>query len=165
MPQEEKKERTYKIYIQATKEFAEVSEEVFREFYRHCKRERDALRKAGYCFCPRSAVYYCNCDCTQCHYYAYSTVHSTGNRDYEESVIPETADPLDIEIEMDVHLLEELIDRLAEIYPDAKTIIKLRYEGYSDSEISRITGIPRRTLDYKLKAALKKLGVSFEDFL
>lgn len=159
------KRQTYKIYIQATKEFAEVSEEVFREFYRHCKRERDALRKAGYCFCPCSAVYYCNCDCTQCHYYAYSTVRSMGNRDNEESVIPETADPLDIEIEMDVRLLKELIDRLAEIYPDAKTIIKLRYEGYSDSEISRITGIPRRTLDYKLKAALKKLGVSLEDFL
>ncbi len=165
MPQEEKKERTYKIYIQATNEFTEVSEEVFKEFYRHCKRERDALRKAGYCLCPRTAVYYCNCDCNHCNYYAYSTVHSTGSQYDDEGITPEPVDPLDIEIEMDAHLLEELIDRLTEIYPDAKTIIKLRYEGYSDSEISRLTGIPRRTLDYKLKAALKKIGISFEDFL
>lgn len=161
MPQEEKKERTYKIYIQATNEFAEVSEEVFKEFYRHCKRERDALRKAGYCLCPRTAVYYCNCDCNHCNYYAYSA----GSQYDDEEITHEPVDPLDIEIEMDAHLLKKLIDRLTEIYPDAKTIIKLRYEGYSDSEISRITGIPRRTLDYKLKAALKKLGVSFKDFL
>lgn len=73
-------------------------------------------------------------------------------------------DRLDIEIEMNTHLLAELIEKLTEIYPDAEKIIKLRYAGYSDREIARIIGTPRSTYLNRLQAALKKLGVSLEDF-
>ena len=79
----------------------------------------------------------------------------------EEYDIP---DPVNIEIELDACLLLELIEQLTEVYPDAGTIIKLRYEGYSDCEISRMLGVPRTTFLSKLKSAIKKLKVSLDDF-
>ena len=163
---ENNKDQTYKIYIQATRQFVEVSEEVFHAFYNACSKERKALMAAGYCRCPRNCIYYCNCDCTNCHFRAtpnaptMQAVSDDGDS-VEEFDIP---DPVDIEIELDSHLLIELIERLTEIYPDAGTIIKLRYEVYSDSEIARMLNVPRTTFLYKLKSALKWLGVSPDDF-
>lgn len=162
---EVKKNQTYKIYIQATRQFVEVSEEVFRAFYNACSKERKALMAAGYCHCPRNSIYYCNCDCMNCYFRAAPNIPIVqGASDDGESVEFDIPDPVDIEIELDSHLLIELIERLTEIYPDAGTIIKLRYKGYSESEISRMLGISRSTFLYKLKTALKKLNVSLDDF-
>lgn len=162
---EENNERVYMIYVQATKQFVEVSEEVFRAFYKNCTRERKTLMAAGYCHCPQSCIFYCNCDCQNCNFRATPIIPTSPKMsDDEDAETHDIPDPIDIEIEMDSHLLVELIEKLAEIYPDAETIIKLRYAGHSDREIARIIDTPRSTYLNRLQAALKKLGVTFDDF-
>ena len=60
--------------------------------------------------------------------------------------------------------LRELVDMVAEIYPEGRQIILLRYHGLTDSEIEKILGVGRRTFQYRLKSALRKLGIHVEDF-
>ena len=61
--------------------------------------------------------------------------------------------------------IQELIKEISVIYPDAEMIIWMRYIGYSDREIQEISHIPRRTFEYNIATALKKLNVHIDDYL
>lgn len=121
MKKEENTERVYMIYVQATRQFVEVSEDVFCAFYNDCTQERKALMAAGYCHCPRSCIFYCNCDCRSCNFRATPTVPILPKMSDDDDVgTYDIPDRLDIEIEMNTHLLAELIEKLTEIYPELK---------------------------------------------
>ena len=152
-------EKSRKIYVRSERRFVEVREAVFRAYNRRCTKERKKLMAEGRCCCPKSHYYYCDCDCDHCCFCIALTETALDCAAYEAE------DSYSVESELNYRQLLQLVDKLTEVYPDARTIIMLRCQGYSDREISQITFIPRRTFEYRLKAALKKLGASVEDYL
>lgn len=152
----------YKIYIQSTRTFETVTEEVYHAFYNLCTSERKRLQKEGKCFCPRSQVWRCDCDCVIC---PYSPKESAKTEDIaDETDMTPSSDDTDTESQISLIALEELIAHLNELYPDAERIIRLRSNGYSDREIETIIGTPRKTFEYRIEAALKKLGASADNY-
>lgn len=151
------------IYQQSAKAFVEVEESVFKEFYRFTKRERYVLQKEDRCTCPQSYIMYCDCDCEICPYHTQPFTIRSQNQDVDEYE-PEDSDGETIEDELAFRQLQAMVDKVSEVYPDARRIIMLRYQGLSDSEIERITGIGRHTFQNRLKKALQQLGFKAEDY-
>lgn len=164
MKQKPQNERKFYIYQQRDKRYVEVEERVFREFYRYTKRERYTMQKEGKCACPQSYLLRCDCDCDICPYQMKSSCAFT--KEDEVTPIPEWNIPDSdlIEDALNYRRLRELVDMVAEIYPEGRRIILLRYHGLTDSEIEKILGVGRRTFQYRLKSALRKLGIHVEDF-
>lgn len=160
--------RRFYIYQQKNKQYVEVPEHVFREFYRYTKRERYVLQKEGKCSCPKSYIVRCDCDCDVCPYRMKSALTGSVTKNHEgfdgNITDYDLPDAISIEDELNYRRLREVVELLAKIYPDSRRIILLRYQGLNDCEIERIVGIGRRTFQYRLKRALQKLGFDVDDF-
>ena len=148
-----------KIYIQAADKFIDVNNEVYSSFYQSSNAERKRLQKEGKCFCPKNQIWRCDCDCMYCSFYKkpvqidafdkYEAFFETGSSESFVNFI----------------VLKQLIKRIADIYPETEKVIWLRYAGYSDREIQKMTGIPRKTFEDHIRSALKQLDVHIEDYL
>lgn len=157
----------YMLYQQSSKKYVEVSKEVFMEFHRYAKRERYVLQKEGKCVCPQSFIPFCDCDCDVCPHHVSPAVPSKEQTSEQPDSNETTSlfpDPHRIEEDLDSLELRKVLDQIEKIYPIGKKIIILRYYGYSDHEIERMIGIPRRTFEERLKTALKRLGIKAVDF-
>ncbi len=145
-------------------ELVEISEELYREIGPEINTFRKREQRAGRCSCPSRYLWKCDMDCALCEYRA------AGNRVYMES--DEEADELfenigderaDTEKAVsDKMLLEEVLDRLRELDPDADKIIAMWTENpdVSDREIARRLGRPQKTFCNHMKkyrAELKKI--------
>ena len=142
-----------KIYIQVLGEFIEVRKNVFRVFYNSCSSERKRLQQEGKCFCPQKMIWKCDCDCINCSFSCKSENDVSYNNDSDkiESIPAEDA----TESQISVTALKQLIKEISAVYPDAETIIWMRYMGYSDREIQEMIHIPRRTFEYRISSVLK----------
>ena len=60
-------------------------------------------------------------------------------------------------------VFEQLLKRLDELMPDARRIGELRLDGFSDSDIADIIGVPRTTLLSRLKKAKAQLREEYGD--
>jgi DNA-directed RNA polymerase specialized sigma24 family protein len=69
-----------------------------------------------------------------------------------------------IEDDLNCRSLRALIEKVTEVYPDARRIIMLRYQGLTDSEIERVTGIRKYVFQYRIKRALQNLDFQLEDY-
>lgn len=139
MPNKENKER--KIYIRSTKQWVQVSDEVYSEYYRPIWRLQKEAQKNGQCVCPKSKLWICDSDCATCEYRAAGNTISLDapieNGD-EFSLIDTIEDPTSnfSDILVDRLLLEQLLDELAERDPEGKRICELIMEGSSKTEIA-----------------------------
>lgn len=151
-----------KIYIQLTGEFVPVAEETFYSFYNSCSAERKQLQKEGKCFCPQKRVWQCDSNCVHCPFSPKPEPNTESEETSDETEKGSAADNLEKCI--DNIVLKQLIEKLTEVYPEAGTVIWLRYMGYSDREIEKKIHIPRRTFEFHINSALKKLNVHIEDY-
>ncbi|MEE5994073.1 MAG: hypothetical protein V3G42_12660 [Oscillospiraceae bacterium] len=152
-----------KIYIQVLDDFIEVRKNVFRAFYNSCSSERKRLQQEGKCFCPKKMIWKCDCDCINCSFSCKPETDEIYDGDLDKTENTPAEDATESQISM--MALKQLIKKISVVYPDAETIIWMRYMGYSDREIQKIIHIPRRTFEYNIASALKQLNVHIDDYL
>lgn len=160
----------YRIYLKATRQWVEVSE----EYYRDHTRYHDALRKRqqshGQCVCPKNKFWLCDGDCLTCEFRRagdmLSLDYTVENEDGDAcSPLDNLADPSPSieEIICDKAELDQLFARLNELMPEAVEIGRLRQDGLSDEAIAEIIGIKRTTFLSRLKKAKEQLAAEFPD--
>lgn len=160
----------YRIYLKATREWVEISEEYYRDYTRY----HDALRKRqqshGQCVCPKNKFWLCDGDCLTCEFRRAGDIlsldYTVENEDGDAcSPLDNLADPTPSieEIICDKAELDQLFARLNELMPEAMQIGKLRQNGLSDEAIAEIIGIKRTTFLSRLKKAKEQLATEFPD--
>ena len=160
----------YRIYLKATRQWVEVSEEYYRDHTRH----HDALRKRrqyhGQCTCPKNKFWLCDGDCLTCEFRCagdmLSLDYKSGNDNGDNrSMLDRLADltPSIDDVVCEVATLNQLFERLYDLMPEAIQIGQLRLEGLSDEAIAKIIGIKRTTFRSRLKKAKEQLSVEFPE--
>ena len=144
--------KTYRIYLKATKEWVEVPEEFYREQTSYYDTFRKKAQYHGQCICPKSKFWLCDGDCFNCEFRRAGDMLSL---DYEnENEDGDTCSPLDsvpdpaplmADVVADKLLLEQLIQRLRELDPEADLILQMLGEEKSDRSIAEKLGRPQRT--------------------
>jgi len=144
--------KTYRIYLKATKEWVEVPEEFYREQTSYYDTFRKKAQYHGQCICPKSKFWLCDGDCFNCDFRRAGDMLSL---DYEnENEDGDTCSPLDsvpdpaplmADVVADKLLLEQLIQRLRELDPEADLILQMLGEEKSDRSIAEELGRPQRT--------------------
>ena len=144
--------KTYRIYLKATKEWVEVPEEFYREQTSYYDTFRNKAQYHGQCICPKSKFWLCDGDCFNCEFRRAGDMLSL---DYEnENEDGDTCSPLDsvpdpaplmADVVADKLLLEQLIQRLRELDPEADLILQMLGEEKSDRSIAEKLGRPQRT--------------------
>ena len=165
-----KDNQSKRIYLKATRQWVEVSE----EYYRDHTRYHDALRKRqqshGQCVCPKNKFWLCDGDCLTCEFRRagdmLSLDYTVENEDGDAcSPLDNLADPAPSieEIICDKAELDQLFARLNELMPEAVEIGRLRQDGLSDEAIAEIIGIKRTTFLSRLQKAKEQLATEFPD--
>ena len=165
-----KDNQSKRIYLKATRQWVEVSEEYYRDHTRYhdalCKRQQSH----GQCVCPKSKFWLCDGDCLTCEFRRagdmlsldYTVENEDGNAC---SPLDNLADPAPSieEIICDKAELDQLFARLNELMPEAVEIGRLRQDGLSDEAIAEMIGIKRTTFLSRLKKAKEQLAAEFPD--
>lgn len=160
--------KPHRIYLKSSKEWVEVTEEVYRPYIRECDATRKRNQSHGRCACPRKKFWLCDADCLNCEFRRTGDVLSL---DYELAredsdaltMLDTLADPsLSAEdIVADLDELSHLLHRLAELMPEAIKVGILREQGLTESAIAAELGIPRTTLRSRLAKARDQLADEF----
>lgn len=150
--------KIHRIYLKSTKEWVAVPE----EFYCEHTRFYDAFRKKaqyhGKCACPKQKFWLCDGDCFNCEFRRAGDILSLDFENENEDgdtcspldSVPDSA-PLMADVVADKLLLEQLIQRLRELDPDADRIIQMLGEEMSDRAIAKTLGRPQRTFADQMK--------------
>ena len=163
--------KKFRIYLKSSRQWVEVSEEVYREHYRYYDAFRKRHQAHGQCACPKNKFWLCDGDCLTCEFRRagdmlsldYESENEDGDSCTPLDSIPDDA-PLISDVLTDKDELDQLFSRLQELMPEAKRIGELREEGLSDEAIADIVGIKRTTFLSLLKKAEGKLSQEFPDW-
>jgi len=163
-------EKQYYIYLRSTKERIPCTEAEFKNYYHDIDLFRQKQQYHGLCVCPQRKRLDCDMDCATCPFRRSGTLSlddTITDSDGEErawvDTIPDDA-PLFSDIVAEKEHLEQILQRLKEIMPDAITIGLLRQQGLSEDAIEREIGVGRKTFAYRLKKAKSILEKEFPEF-
>ena len=148
----ENQSKTYRIYLKSTKEWVEVPEEYYREHTSYYDTFRKKAQYHGQCACPKNKFWLCDGDCFNCEFRRagdmlsldYENENEDGDTCSPLDSVPDTA-PLMSDVVADKLLLEQLIQRLRELDPEADLILQMLGEEKSDRSIAEELGRPQRT--------------------
>lgn len=132
--------KTYRIYDKITKQWYEIPEDQYREYNRWRTALRKRMQYRGECFCPRSKWWLCDGNCLDCEF-RNNTIISLDDPlpDGEGTLadyVPDNA-PLIGEVLAEKAELDQLLERLQELMPEAKRIAELQnFIGSQQSEIT-----------------------------
>ena len=168
--QMQKNVNLYRIYLKATRQWVEVSEEYYRDHTRYYDAFRKRHQSHGQCVCPKNKFWLCDGDCYNCEFRRAGDMLSL---DYTvENEDGDTCSPLDAladpapsieSVICDKAELDQLFKRLNELMPEAVRIGQLRQDGLSDEAIAEIIGIKRTTFLSRLKKAKEQLSAEYPD--
>ncbi len=148
----ENKERKYFIPVNGT--LREVSEKIYRAYYRPIWNTRYHARKNGECRCTKAQLWKCDGVCPGCRY------HAAGRTVSIETPIGSESDELTLvntltndapsaeSILMDKEFLQVLYEELEYLDPEGKRICQLFMNGCSERESARIMGMARSTFKH-----------------
>lgn len=151
------------IYDPATKQRIPVSDEIYNEFYRPIWKTFRKAHRHGTCSCPGTRWWICTGDCATC---KYRTAGDSLSLEYEQEIMGDIREDESANLDgfvTDRIVFELLLKRLDELMPDARRIGELRLDGFSDSNIANIIGVPRTTFLSRLKKAKAKLRNEYDD--
>jgi len=159
-----------RIYLKATREWVEVSEEVYREHTRFHDAFRKRHQSHGQCVCPKNTFWLCDADCLTCEFRRagdhisldYTTENEDGDTCSPLDALADTAPSIE-DVICDKAELDQLFARLNELMPEAQDIGKLRQKGLTDEAIAEVIGIKRTTFRSRLAKAKKQLAAEFPD--
>ena len=162
--------KPYRIYLKATREWVEVSEEVYREHTRFHDAFRKRHQSHGQCVCPKNKFWLCDADCLTCEFSRagdhisldYTTENEDGDTCSPLDALADTAPSIE-DVICDKAELDQLFARLNELMPEAQDIGKLRQKGLTDEAIAEVIGIKRTTFRSRLAKAKKQLAAEFPD--
>lgn len=60
--------KKFRIYLKSSRQWVEVSEEVYREHYRYYDAFRKRHQAHGQCACPKNKFWLCDGDCLTCEF-------------------------------------------------------------------------------------------------
>lgn len=141
----------------------EVSEEVYRAYYRPIWNTRYHAQKNGECRCTKAQIWKCDGVCPGCPFYAagkkVSLDTAIGGEDDDLTLGDTLADdaPTADSILMDEELLKALYDELDRLDPEGKRICALMMH-HSEREAAEIMGMARSTFKRhwaKIRAVLQ----------
>lgn len=141
----------------------EVSEEVYRAYYRPIWNTRYHAQKNGECRCTKTQIWKCDGVCPGCPFYAagkkVSLDTAIGGEDDDLTLGDTLADdaPTADSILMDEELLKTLYDELNHLDPEGKRICELMMH-HSEREAAAIMGMARSTFKRhwaKIRAVLQ----------
>lgn len=162
----------YRIYLKATRQWVEVSE----EYYRNHTRYYDAFRKRhqshGQCICPKNKFWLCDGDCYNCEYRRagdnlsldYKVEDGEGNEKSWLDDLPDTTPDAQSVLE-DRELLDALYRRLEELDPEGRRICQLIMAGKSERESAEIMGLARSTYKRHREKLMADLFESLKNYI
>jgi len=152
-----------------------VTEEFFREYYRDIDAYRRKQQRHGRCSCPRDRQLWCDMDCETCPYREHGDIDSLNvpvcEEDENGMKHSEAIDLLDDPSSLfagdveDSITFQTVLQRIAELMPEALEIGYLREQGMSDTAISAKINIPRMTFAYRLLKLKESIDKEFFEFL
>ncbi len=149
----------------------EVTEEVYRDFYRPIWRTQYHARKNGECRCPKNQLWKCDGICPGCRYSAagrkvsINTPICDDDPDLTLEDVLESDDPSPESILMDRELLDALYDELDRLDPDGRRICELIMAGKTEREMAATLGRSQSTLNYQKRKILSLLREALKDFV
>jgi len=170
MKNKENQSRTKRFYDRGTGTWYEVSEEQYDKYDCWRNRFRKRRQRDGLCICPNNRWWVCDGICDGCEFakeeYPVSLDYAIEEDGELRFYLPGYGDPSQNveEIVLRKIEMEEMLEKLKEIMPEAFVIGRLRLEGLTDREIAARLGIPRNTMLSRLKAAKKRLQKNFPEF-
>lgn len=158
MKNTENQSKAYRIYLKATKEWVEVPEEFYREQTSYYDTFRKKKQYHGQCACTKSKFWLCDGDCFNCEFRRagdmlsldYENENEDGDTCSPLNSVPDPA-PLMADVVADKLLLEQLIQRLRELDPEADLILQMLGEEKSDRSIAEELGRPQRTFSRQMQ--------------
>lgn len=148
----------------------EVSEEVYRTYYRPIWNTRYHAQHNGECCCTKEQLWQCDGVCPGCSFYTagrkVSTSTPIGSEDNGvtlEDTLADTAPSVE-SVLMEEELLTALYKELERLDPDGKRICKLLLEGKSEREIAKDMGKRQSTINYKKNKVFAILREALKDF-
>lgn len=137
-------------FIPANEELVEVSEELYREYYRPIWNTRYHARKNGECCCTKAQLWKCDGVCPGCPFYTAGkkvSLDTAIGGENDELTLGDTLrdDSQTIEsIIIEKELLEALYEELDRLDPEGKRICELMMY-HSERESAEIMGMARST--------------------
>lgn len=149
----------------------EVSEDVYRDYYRPIWRTRYHAQKNGECNCTKAQIWKCDGVCPGCPFYTagrkVSIETSIGGEEDELTLGDTLADdaPSAESILMDRELLAALHEELNRLDPDGRRICELVMQGKTEREIAADMGKRQSTINYKKNRVFDILREALKDFV
>lgn len=127
MQKKDNQRKPYRIYLKATREWVEVSEEVYKEHTRFHDAFRKRHQSHGQCVCPKNKFWLCDADCLTCEFRRagdhlsldYTTENEDGDMCSPLDVLADTAPSIE-DVICDKAELDQLFARLNELMPEAQ---------------------------------------------
>ena len=162
-------DKTY--FIPVNGKLIEVSEEIYKAYYRPIWNTRYHAQQNGECRCTKAKLWKCDGDCIGCRY------HTVGRTVSLETPIGSEADELTLgdtltddapsseSILMDKELLDALYDELNRLDPDGRRICELIMQGKTEREIAAEMGRRQSTINYQKNKVFSILREALKDFI
>jgi len=155
-----------RIYIRSTRRWVPVSKEYYETHMRDVHTFRNRLYRQGFCKCPGSKEYMCDCDCLTCPFYKKEAMKSldtpiSDDEGNEETLMGRLVDectpmPEDALIEKDER--ESLYRAIEQLCEEDQILIRMTLAGKQQIEIAEALGLKGQTNVAKRKSrALKAL--------
>ena len=160
------KKSKYRLYEKDEKRWVQYDEESYEKMKRwrinFCAQQR--YNEA--CFCPQKKQWMCNTICVTCPYRKTEIQFSKPIAGMEDLTIEDQlSEEMDIEMRCVESVdAEKILLRLDELMPKGREIVRLRFEGWSEREISKKVGIPRSTIQSNFPKICQILSEEFKEF-
>ena len=160
-----------KIYLKTINKWLEVTKEEHDTYYRKINSYRKTQQNHGRCTLSHQMYYMCDMDCCAC---AYSRAGDTlsldstiddkaGNETYWSDLIQDTTIDINSYVETKIDL-NELINLVNELMPEAKRIGEMRLSGMTDKQIAEDLGIARTTMLSRIDKVKKTLEGELKNY-
>lgn len=139
----------HKIYLPKLDTWVEVTEDVYRAYYRDIWTTRKRAQNHHQCRCPKSRLNFCDADCLVCKY------HTAGD-----------TLSLDYTIEDDEGNLTSFADSIADDSPDERRVCELSRDGMTERDIANIMGYKNQSaVNHRKWKAIRKLRGLLRDYI
>ena len=138
-----------RIYIRSTRRWVPVSKEYYETYMRDVHTFRNRQYRQGFCKCPGTKEYMCDCDCLTCPFYKKDAMESLdapiiddeGNEEtlMDRLVDENTLTPEETLLEKDER--ESLYRAIARLNPTQQTVIRMMLKEKAQTEIAEALGI------------------------
>ena len=172
MQNSDNQNKTSRIYDKGTRKWFKVSPEEFSEYDRWRTRVRKREQYHHRCMCPRSNWWLCDGMCDDCEFHAAGDIVSLDsthkNKEDDEVSLLDVIASSDSDLMdnlCDQILMQQLLQRLNVLMPEAFEIGNLRIQGLKDEAIADVIGIKRTTFRSRIEKARDILQEEYGDVI